>query len=127
MLPPETIEIAEFFKLHMPMPKGQERILSSRYAAFIGRDPNPARNAVQRLRLRPDEVAETVEEIRAHFRARGRTRVIWEIGPSSTPADLFDRLVALGMAPDREAEPIFTGMVLTHPLPASLSSTKVTV
>jgi GNAT superfamily N-acetyltransferase len=52
-----------------------------------------------------------VEEIRVLLRERGRGGAEWELGESCTPADLVERLGALGILRD-EDEPVATGMVL---------------
>ena len=75
---------------------------------------DPHFNVVQRLRLRPEKVAAAVMEVRQILREHGRVAATWEVGPSSTPADLAERLMALGMTPDRP-EPVATGMVLSAP------------
>ena len=49
-------------------------------------------------------------EIRAILRARGRGGAEWELGDSCTPADLVERLTALGIVPDAD-EPVAIGMV----------------
>jgi hypothetical protein len=114
-VPDDVLAIAETLNLCLPAPPGQERIVTPRWAAFVGEQPDRYHNLVQRFRLSPEEVAPAVAEIRALFRARGRTEVTWEVGPSSTPTDLLDRLAALGMTPDDEPE--VAGMVLRRPLP----------
>ena len=55
---------------------------------------------VQRLRLDPSEVGSAVAEIRDLLTARGRSASMWSVGSSATPADLPDRLQALGMVPE---------------------------
>ena len=46
------------------------------------------------------------------LRDRGRGGSEWELGESSTPADLIEQLAGLGILPD-EDEPVAIGMVLT--------------
>src|SRR4051794_12519967 len=113
--PAEALAVAETLNLNLPQPPGQERIVERRFAAMIGSSPHPSHNVVQRLRLTHDEIAATVAEVRGIFAARNRREATWEIGPSSTPGDLVERLTALGMVPDQE--PIVAGMVLSRPLP----------
>ncbi|MFT3768976.1 MAG: hypothetical protein QM820_26345 [Minicystis sp.] len=118
-LPAEILAIAETLNLCLPPPPDQERVIDPRWAAFIGWEDQPQQNIVQRLRLGPDDVEPAVAEVRALFRSRKKTAITWEIGPSSMPADLVDRLLALGMVPDDEPE--VAGMVLTRP-PAQVAS-----
>jgi hypothetical protein len=68
---------------------------------------------VQRLRLETDEVEPAVADIRAELDRRGRLERTWEVGSSATPEDLTERLLDLGMEPDRE--PYAVGMVLDRP------------
>jgi hypothetical protein len=120
---PEILVVAETLNLCLPPAPDEERVIERRWALFIGAVPGPQRNLVQRLRLAPEEVEAAVAEARAIFRARGRTEITWEVGPSSEPADLLDRLAALGMVPD--AEPEVAGMVLSRAPPET--ATEVTV
>jgi ribosomal protein S18 acetylase RimI-like enzyme len=57
-------------------------------------------------------VEEARAEVHALLRRRGRTTCTWEIGTHATPADLVERLLALGLVDDRpDAHAL--GMVLT--------------
>ena len=116
MSTPATMrDLVEDLPFHMPRRPGEEVIDDPRYVAILCPQPSPYQNLVQRVRLRPDEVASTVSEVRARFAALGRRRVLWEIGSSATPADLAERLLALGMVPDPR-DPLLVGMVLERPL-----------
>ena len=84
---------------------------AGRYIVYLGTGSGPHSATVQRVRLEADEVAAAVEEIRALLRDRGRSGSEWELGESSTPVDLVERLAQLGILPD-EDEPVATGMVL---------------
>ena len=85
---------------------------AGRYVVYLGSGSGPHSATVQRVRLAPGEVAPAVEEIRALLRDRGRGGSEWELGESSTPADLIEQLAELGILPD-EDEPVAIGMVLT--------------
>ncbi len=113
--PPDVLAIAETLNFCLPTAPEQERVVTAGWAAFVGVLPDRYHNLVQRFRLAPGEVEAAVAEVRALFRSRGRSEVTWEVGPSSTPGDLVERLTALGMTPDVET-PI-AGMVLSRPLP----------
>jgi GNAT superfamily N-acetyltransferase len=89
------------------------RIECDRYILWCG--PEAGWNAVQRVRLRPDEVEQTVEEVRALLRARGRSRTEWEISGSAEPRDLLKCLRALGFRP--HDEPYIVPMVLVEEPP----------
>jgi hypothetical protein len=66
-------------------------------------------NAVHAVRV--DDVPAAVAEARAWFAAHGRARFTWWIGSSARPADLVDRLQALGARP-AEDETTLRAMVL---------------
>jgi hypothetical protein len=76
---------------------------------------HPQFNVVQRFRLSSGAVEPAVREIRQALAVRGKSHSIWEIGPSSTPDDLIDRLLALDLR-RYEEDPICAGMVLSHAL-----------
>jgi hypothetical protein len=96
---------------------GLERVLTDRYCLLFGRSPDAT--LVSRLRLDPDEVPETIHEVRELIAARGHREAVWRVGSSATPADLVDRLVAHGLTPcDLPGqEPHLTSMVLTEEPP----------
>lgn len=123
MIPPEVLATAETLNLCLPPPPDEERVIEARFAVFIGKHDHPARNVVQRVRIDPADVERVVEEVRALFRSRGKTAMTWEVGPSTRPADLAERLLALGMALDHEPE--VAGMVLTRSIEARASSVEV--
>ena len=81
----------------------------------MGSGTHPSWNVVQRLRLEPDTVDTTIEEVHGILRERGRDACSWEIGNSATPADLVERLYARGLVDDDDPDVI--GMLLTQPPP----------
>jgi hypothetical protein len=92
---------------------GFERVLTERYCVFFG----PVFTNVQRLRIPPGSVEETVAELRALTHERKRApRVDWWIGSSATPPGLADRLVELGLT--REKEPT-AAMACVEPPPGA--------
>jgi GNAT superfamily N-acetyltransferase len=101
---------------------GFDRVLTDGYCLLFG--PVPSFTQVSRLRLDPDTVAETIHEVRDEIRRRGRARATWNVGSSSTPADLVDRLRAHGLAADDHV----TALVLGHepaPGPADVEARRV--
>ena len=123
-------ELAENPNVHQPHAGGRELVHdpAGRYVVYLGSGSGPHSATVQRVRLAPDEVAPAVEEIRALLRDRGRGGSEWELGESSTPADLIEQLAELGILPD-EDEPVAIGMVLTTgdqiPEPVGTSARRV--
>jgi GNAT superfamily N-acetyltransferase len=86
----------------------------------MGPRPHPSWNVAQRLRLEPESVDATVEQVRGLLRERGRAACTWEIGSSATPDDLVERLRAHGCVDDRD--PHVIGMVLTEAPPEAPES-----
>jgi len=97
---------------------GMTRVLTDRYCLFFG--PSPTTTLVCRLRLDPDEVPETIHEVREQVAQHHHRRATWRIGGSATPVDLVDRLVAHGFVPSDVPglEPHLTSMVLTEEPPS---------
>jgi GNAT superfamily N-acetyltransferase len=92
----------------------------------MGSGTHPSWNVVQRLRLKPDIVDATIEEVHGILRDRGRDACTWEIGNSATPADLVERLYARGLVDDDD--PDLSGMLLTQappPAPDSVEAREV--
>ncbi len=95
-----------------PVPPGFERIDRQGYCAHLG--PMEQMTMVQRIRLPEDGVEPALAEVRELARERDRTRVTWWIGDSATPADLEERLLALGLKPAAMPlyEPIYAALAL---------------
>jgi hypothetical protein len=117
-----ALELAENPNTYVPLRPGHERIVTDRYVLWLGGGDHPAWNVAQRFRFDAHELDEVRREIHAHVRARGRTGFAWEIGSSASPADLVERLLALGLAEDDE--PLRVGMALTVP-PAGVPEVEV--
>ena len=110
------LEVTENANTYTPLAPGDERIVSAGWVLWMGRGDEPGWNVAQRLRLDPDEIEAARAEIHLVLRARGRTACTWEVGSSAMPADLVERLVALGLV---ELEDEFAvGMALTEPMAA---------
>jgi hypothetical protein len=75
----------------------------------------PHFTSVQRLRLRPDEVEPTVEEVRGHVLGRGHTHATWWLGDSTRPDDLHERLVALGFTTPADGVGELVSLALASP------------
>ena len=105
-----VLELAEDANALVPLGPGDERFERDGYTILLGR---AGWSCVQKIRLPRGGVAHAVEEVRALLHERGRTPAQWEFGPSATPDDLEQQLVALGFVPD--VEPLQTIMVLRRP------------
>jgi GNAT superfamily N-acetyltransferase len=84
----------------IPPESGLTRFLTERYCLLLG--PVPSFTTVSRLRLDPDEVPETLAEVRALVAERGHREALWWVDTHSTPADLVDRLTTHGLVPHSE-------------------------
>jgi GNAT superfamily N-acetyltransferase len=110
------LSVAENANTHQPLEPGDERVENDRFVLWMGTGDHPSWNVVQRLRLREDDVDATRAEVHDLLRSRGRGACTWEIGSSATPADLAERLLALGLVDD--ADPHVIGMLMTDAPPA---------
>jgi GNAT superfamily N-acetyltransferase len=80
-----------------------------------------------RPRFAEDATDRRLDEIRAWFRDRGRVEYMWMIGPSATPSDLVERLIARG-AWREPGDPVSTAMVLRReppPIPHGIEVRRV--
>jgi len=118
-----VLGLAEDANTHTPLGPGYERIVDPRFVLFLGPGLDPHWSVAQRFRLEPADVEPAVRDIRGLLADRGRSSSTWEVGTHATPADLPERLQALGMVPDDE--PFAMGMVLTSP-PAGPAASGVT-
>ncbi len=86
--------------------------MNDRYCVLLG--PVARFTQVQRLRLAPGDVVETVAEIRRLVSESGHLDAEWWVGDSATPRDLAKRLLELGLvrAERPPHEPRFTAMAL---------------
>ncbi len=115
-IPAEILLLAENSNTYTPLGPSEVRIVDPRYVVYLwGRVTHPAATVVQRLRLSPENVEETVAAVRALLAERGRPASTWEVGNSATPPGLAGRLLALGMEPYEE--PLAVGMVLLETPP----------
>ena len=94
--------LAEDAVEHMEPPAGEQRMADDRLIATFGSGSDPQMNVVSRLRLGSSDVDAAVDEVRAWYRRLGRDACTWEVTTASTPGDLHERLLALGMRPHDE-------------------------
>ncbi len=123
-------ELAENPNVHQRVLEGGELYIdaASRFAIFFVPGTYLRCATVQRVRLEPAAVEPALAEIRQLLRARGREGAEWELSDSTTPSDLVDRLLALGLTRDVE-EPVAVGLVLrgtpSWSLPPTVSARRV--
>ena len=113
---PALVELAEDPEFVIEPADGSRRTADERFCLTIG--PYGRHAGVCRLRLAsdPDQVAETVAEIRGL--AAGVESVVWSVGSSATPAGLAGLLRALGLRdPDPPFEAIVAALVLEQEPP----------
>lgn len=110
IIPDEVAALAEDLNISLPSSPASERVITDRYAIWMGSEDHPALNVVQRLRLAGADPATVLAEVREQLGRRGRRSCTWEVGSSATPDGLHDLLLALGLEPWEEPEA--AGMVL---------------
>jgi hypothetical protein len=118
-----VLALAEHSNAYTPLDRGQRRIEDPRFVIWLGRGKSSYSTVVQRLRLAPGEVEETVAEVRDLLRRLDRPTSSWEVSSSATPPDLAERLEALGLTRDREFHVV--SMVLTDAPPSPPSGYEV--
>ncbi len=112
---PTLEELAECLNTYLPLAENDQRIERQGWVLYLGAgSDHPAFTVVQRFQLNDEAVDAAVDEIRGLLKQHGRKQSTWEIGPSSTPSNLVERLLALGLK--RYEEPVATGMVLRKPM-----------
>jgi Acetyltransferase (GNAT) family len=106
----DPLQLAEEFTLHLPPRPGYLRIERDDWILTTGQSGA----SVTRIRLAPESVAQAVTEIRGLLAGADVDRIAWWCGTRSTPADLPERLTALGLVPD-EFVPVLASLVLERP------------
>ncbi|HEY4188437.1 MAG TPA: hypothetical protein VGP07_25405 [Polyangia bacterium] len=83
--------------------------------------PMPTMSNVSGVRTTERELDATIAEARGVVRGAGYTRTVWNVGPSSRPANLATLLAERGFVPATQPpfEPQVTAMALIHPPPAA--------
>jgi GNAT superfamily N-acetyltransferase len=105
----DLLELAEEPGLWIPLAPPSEVFHRNGYSVVTS-----LRSAtVERVRLLPDAVEWTVEEVRRMARDRGYDHVTWWLGERTLPAGLAERLTALGLEPDPDT-PEMTSFTIDH-------------
>jgi hypothetical protein len=91
----------------------EERILTDQYCVTFTPGEHFWSASVQRLRFSSEDATAQVAEIRNLVAARGRNSAAWTVGPSATPDDLLDLLMASGMESASDKGSLI--LVLTEP------------
>lgn len=104
-----ALELADNPNTYTPLGPESERVVTDRWVLWLGRLPEW--NVAQRFRFRAEEFDEVRLEIHATLRERGRSELSWEVGSHAEPADLVERLEALGLRVTEHQ----VGMVLDRP------------
>ena len=90
-----ALELADNPNTYTPLGPDNERIVTDRWVLWLGR--LPGWNVAQRFRFHAQELDDVRAEIHAALRERGRSELSWEVGSHAAPADLVERLEALGL------------------------------
>lgn len=115
--------LAEASAAHAPLAAGEQLIDRGAFLLFFGNADHADANGVQRLRLAADAVPDAVAEVRTLARQRGCRALTWEIGDAAEPADLTQRLLALGL---HDAVPA-TAVVMGRAAPVPAGAADVVV
>lgn len=101
-------------------------IVDERFVLALG--PAPAMTFVDGVRA-GDDVAGVLDAVRGHVRRADRASAEWAVTRFSEPADLAERLSALGLVPSTTPpfEPSATALVLDAPPPSSSLPDGITV
>jgi hypothetical protein len=106
IIPPEVVALCENAQSHSPGWPGSELIRRDGYDIWLGPAIYPGLSVV--LNIQTDDAKTALDDARALLRERGRSLANWMIG-SSSPANLPDDLLALGLTDD--IDPVLRGLV----------------
>jgi GNAT superfamily N-acetyltransferase len=93
---PTLVELAEEPGLWIPADPSHDVVFGDGFAMVIA----TTYSSVERIRLAAGGVPAALEVVRTIAREHGVARVSWWAGEHSTPGDLAERLVELGLEPD---------------------------
>jgi hypothetical protein len=111
----ELIDFAEAAGPFMEPAPGRLLRVTDRYA--LAGEVGHTWTAVERIRLRGDEIAEAVADVDAFMREAGNARAGWWLTERSMPGDLEERLLDAGCRRD-ESDYLHAALVLTREPPA---------
>ncbi len=117
----------DLFRASAAMPGG-ERVEGERLSYHFAPPPYPMFQAVWRARLDAGEVDGAVEQMKAWFEQRGSPFFAWWTGSTTLPADLGERLEALGFEMNYVAEGMAASLDdvnLDVPIPDGLRMVRV--
>ena len=115
----DPLALAEATLVHEPLAADEVVVEDARFVLFVG----PRAATVQRIRLGAGDVEAALADVRR--RTPGRTAT-WEVATVSTPPDLAERLLALGLREDearRSAAMVLEGDL--GPMPPGIEVTRV--
>ena len=106
-----VLELAENANTYTPLAAADERIVNDRFVLWMGRGDEPGGTSRSGSACGRTRSTRCGRRSTRSLRAQGRTACTWEVGSHATPADLVDRLLALGLVDDQPT-PLAIGMVL---------------
>ena len=109
MISPELREFAESPEAYLVLPPGFQRVQNERFSVLLG--PIPQFTSVQRVRIEPDAMAATLEEVRALIAGHDHVEGTWWFSDES----LWERLRSLGLKEPRNGESELTALALAEP------------
>lgn len=108
MITGELRDFAVNTEAYITLPPGFKRFQTERYSLLLG--PPAGFTSVQRVRSAPEELPETLAEVRELVAENGHENTVWWLSDES----LWKGLRALGLEPDDEA-PELTAMIALEP------------
>jgi GNAT superfamily N-acetyltransferase len=90
------IELAEEPGLWLPPDPSHDVIVGDGFSMVVA----TTYASVERIRLGRDDVQDVLERVRKIGGEHGVGRITWWVGDRSTPVDLADQLISLGLEPD---------------------------
>lgn len=92
---------------------GSELIRGDRFDIWLGPPIYPGLSVVLKVRGASGSAADLLRSARRILREHGRDHASWMLGSSTTPSELPDVLLALGLSDD--IDPVLKGVVLRRP------------
>ena len=115
---PQLLAFAEDPAAFIRTGPDEERITTEGAVVTFGPGVHFWSTHVVRVRFGADDLRSGVDEVRSLMRSRERQAAVWSIGPSAAPADVVDRLMALGLgreSPDGSSILVLTDEPTTGP------------
>lgn len=122
---PEVLAFAEDPGAYVPPEPGDERVVNDRFSLTFSPGEHFWSTSVCRVRFSREGVRHGVADVRGLMEERGRREAVWTLGPSSTPDDVLERFLELGL--EKESDDGSAILTLTEPPVVRAGSVEVRV